>query len=54
MLIENKPGAGLRLGPEVVARSAPDGYTFLMTAVHHSIAQAVYTKRAYELRDTAT
>ena len=54
VLIENKPGAGLRLGAEFVAKSAPDGYTFLMAAVHHSIAQAVYTKRAYELQRDLT
>lgn len=54
VLIENKPGAGLRLGAEFVAKSAPDGYTFLMGAVHHSIAQAVYTKRTYELQRDLT
>ena len=54
VLIENKPGAGLRLGAEFVAKSAPDGYTFLMAAVHHSIAQAVYSKRAYELQRDLT
>jgi tripartite-type tricarboxylate transporter receptor subunit TctC len=54
VVIENKPGAGLRLGAEFVAKSPPDGYTMLMGAVHHSIAQAVYTKRSYELeRDLA-
>jgi len=54
VLIENKPGAGLRLGAEFVAKSAPDGYTFLMAAVHHSIAQAVYSKRSYELQRDLT
>jgi tripartite-type tricarboxylate transporter receptor subunit TctC len=54
VVIENKPGAGLRLGAEFVAKSPPDGYTFLMAAVHHSIAQAVYTKRAYELQRDLT
>ena len=54
VLIENKPGAGLRLGAEFVAKSAPDGYTLLMAAVHHSIAQAVYTKRAYDLQRDLT
>jgi tripartite-type tricarboxylate transporter receptor subunit TctC len=54
VLTENKPGAGLRLGAEFVAKSAPDGYTFLMAAVHHSIAQAVYTKRSYELQRDLT
>jgi len=31
-VIENKPGAGLRLGAAMVAKAAPDGYTLLFTA----------------------
>ncbi|MGO4308070.1 Bug family tripartite tricarboxylate transporter substrate binding protein [Cupriavidus sp. RAF12] len=49
VVIENKPGAGLRLGADYVAKSQPDGYTLLLAAVHHSIAQAVYKKRSYDL-----
>ena len=49
VVIENKPGAGLRLGADAVAKSPGDGYTLLMAAVHHSIAQAVYKKRTYDL-----
>ncbi len=30
-LVENKPGAGANIAIEAVAKSAPDGYTFLMT-----------------------
>jgi tripartite-type tricarboxylate transporter receptor subunit TctC len=48
VIVENKPGAGLRIGADFVAKSAPDGYTLLMAAVHHSIAQAVYKKRSYD------
>jgi len=48
-IIENKPGAGLRIGADFVAKSPPDGYTLLLAAVHLCIAQAVYRKRAYEL-----
>ena len=50
VVVDNKPGAGLRLGADIVAKSPGDGYTLLMAAVHHSIAQAVYTKRSYELQ----
>lgn len=32
IIVENKPGAGSVLGSEIVARSAPDGYTFLAPA----------------------
>lgn len=53
-VVENKPGAGLRLGADYVAKSAPDGYTLLMAAVHHSIAQAVYKKRSYDVEKDLT
>ncbi len=54
VVIENKPGAGLTLGADFVAKSPPDGYTLLMGAVHHSIAQSVYKKLPYHFgRDLA-
>ncbi len=32
IIVENKPGAGSALGADYVAKSAPDGYTFLAPA----------------------
>ena len=54
VLVENKPGAGLTLGADYVAKSPPAGNTILMGAVHHSIAQTVYKKLPYDFtRDLA-
>ncbi len=32
VVVDNKPGAGAILGADVIAKSAPDGYTFLVSA----------------------
>lgn len=39
IVIENKPGGAGMIAAEAVARSAPDGYTFLIT-LHSQLAQA--------------
>jgi tripartite-type tricarboxylate transporter receptor subunit TctC len=44
VVIENRPGAGATLGTELVARSAPDGYALLITALP-SIVTAPLTSR---------
>jgi tripartite-type tricarboxylate transporter receptor subunit TctC len=46
--VENRPGAGNMLGIESVARSAPDGYTFLMTASTISLNSVLYKKVSYD------
>src|SRR5215470_18396145 len=33
LIIENKPGAGQRIGASLAAKSAPDGYTLLFSAL---------------------
>jgi len=48
-IIDNRGGAGGTIGADNVAKSAPDGYTFLVGAVHHTIAVSVYSKLPYDL-----
>ena len=48
-IIDNKPGAGGNLGADLVAKSAPDGYTLLMGTVGtHAINASVYPKMPYD------
>ena len=49
VLIENLGGAGGTLGASVAARAPGNGYTWLMGAVHHTIAETLYTKLSYSL-----
>jgi len=42
LLIENKPGAAGTLGAAEAARSAPDGYTLLVTPGGHAIFGAIF------------
>ena len=45
VIIENKPGAGANIGTDFVAKSNPDGYTWLMASVGtHGINQPLYTQ----------
>jgi tripartite-type tricarboxylate transporter receptor subunit TctC len=50
VIVESKPGAGATLGADFVAKSKPDGHTFLMGAVHHTIATSVYKKLPYDFQ----
>lgn len=49
-LVENKPGAGTRLGNEMVARAAPDGNTLLWVAAPFAIVESLYGKLSYDPR----
>ena len=48
-IIDNKGGAGGTLGAGIAAKAAPDGYTFFMGAVHHTIAPSMYPKLDYSM-----
>ena len=48
-IVDNRAGAGGNVGADIVAKSAPDGYTLLMGTVGtHGINRALYTKLAYD------
>lgn len=49
VLIENLGGAGGTLGANVASRAPGNGYTWFMGAVHHTIAETLYTKLSYSL-----
>jgi tripartite-type tricarboxylate transporter receptor subunit TctC len=49
VIIENQGGAGGTVGATNASRAAPDGYTFFMGAVHHTIAETLYNKLPYSL-----
>lgn len=48
-IVENQGGAGGTVGAANAARAAGDGYTFLIGAVHHTIAPGVYAKLSYDI-----
>ncbi len=48
VLVENRPGSGRSLPTDIVARSAPDGYTVSFNVNSHAINQALYPKLPYD------
>jgi tripartite-type tricarboxylate transporter receptor subunit TctC len=53
VIVENRPGGNAMLGPDMVAKSVPDGYTLLYAAAGQmAVSPAIYTKIPYQpLRD---
>src|SRR5438552_13835540 len=49
VVIDNRPGAAGNIGADLVAKSAPDGYTLLMGTVGtHAINASLYAKMPYD------
>ncbi|HTE16446.1 MAG TPA: tripartite tricarboxylate transporter substrate binding protein [Burkholderiales bacterium] len=51
VVIDNRPGASGIVGSQIVAKSAPDGYTLLMVFPSHVVNQSLFPDMPY---DTAT
>ena len=49
VIVENQGGAGGTVGAANVAKRAPDGYNWFFGAVHHTIAESLYTRLQYSL-----
>jgi tripartite-type tricarboxylate transporter receptor subunit TctC len=48
VIVDNRPGAATNIGTELVAKSAPDGYTMLMASVGHAANVSLYRNLGYD------
>ncbi len=49
VVVENRGGAGGTVGAAIAAKMPPDGYTWLLGAVHHAIAPSMYPQLSYDI-----
>lgn len=52
VIVENKPGGGTAIGTDMVAKSAPDGYTLVIATLAHAVNPSLLPKLPYN-NDTA-
>ncbi len=51
VVVENIAGGGTTIGMNTVARSAPDGYTMLLTTTNFAFVPALYAKLPYDAKN---
>lgn len=49
VIVDNKPGAGSVIGTDIVAKSAPDGYTLLMMSNTHTVNESLLSNKPFNL-----
>ncbi|WP_306430678.1 tripartite tricarboxylate transporter substrate binding protein [Bordetella genomosp. 10] len=54
VVVENKSGASGTIFSEQLARTAPDGYTLMVTATHHVINPGLYKHLPYDTKTAFT
>lgn len=53
VIVDNRAGASTNIGTELVAKSAPDGYTLLLQAPNLATNEAMFSKIGWSARDFA-
>src|ERR1044072_1667598 len=48
-VVEDRPGAGSVVGTDVVAKSAPDGYTLLLMSNTHTVNESLMPNKPFQL-----
>ena len=54
VIVDNKAGASGTIFSEQLARTAPDGYTLMLTATHHVINPGLYKNLRYDTKTSFT
>ena len=54
VIVDNKPGASGTIYSEQLTRTAPDGYSLMLTATHHVINPGIYKHLRYDTKTAFT